>query len=159
MNSNNKAFNIVVRIFKYSTIFLIALKLMKIINWSWWWVLTPVWLAIIMVTVVLIVFISISRMFEIFYSSRRFSSAFFFLSHTHPCQLCPNEGLESRRCLTRHSRVQHPLRTFRSESVLRWTSLHGKSREEKVTGRERPEADIVARARGWSKSHGQKHAA
>lgn len=31
------------------TCIFIVLKLTNIINWSWWWVLSPIWLPIIMV--------------------------------------------------------------------------------------------------------------
>lgn len=29
------------------TIVFIALKLMKVIAWSWWWVLSPIWIGIL----------------------------------------------------------------------------------------------------------------
>lgn len=36
----------------------IALKLLGKINWSWWWVLSPIWLVgLIIVVIVVIVFI------------------------------------------------------------------------------------------------------
>ena len=30
------------------TIVFIALKLLKVINWSWWWVLSPLWILAIL---------------------------------------------------------------------------------------------------------------
>lgn len=33
------------------TIIFIVLKLLGIINWSWWWVLSPIWIYIIIVLV------------------------------------------------------------------------------------------------------------
>lgn len=33
------------------TIVFIVLKLLGIINWSWWWVLSPIWISIIIVLV------------------------------------------------------------------------------------------------------------
>jgi hypothetical protein len=33
----------------------IVLKLTKVINWSWWWVVSPLWLPIALVLVILIV--------------------------------------------------------------------------------------------------------
>ena len=36
------------------TIVFIVLKLLHYINWSWWWVLSPIWIAIIFVVVVLL---------------------------------------------------------------------------------------------------------
>ena len=33
----------------------IVLKLCKVINWSWWWVLSPTWISIILVAVIWIV--------------------------------------------------------------------------------------------------------
>lgn len=37
------------------TIVLIVLKLTKVINWSWWWVLSPVWISLIIGVVIVIV--------------------------------------------------------------------------------------------------------
>ncbi len=36
----------------------IILKLTKVIDWSWWWVLSPIWLTLI-VTVLILVYIAI----------------------------------------------------------------------------------------------------
>jgi len=53
MHSNNKALNRAMRFFKIIILILITLKLMKVINWSWWWILAPLWLflAIIIVAI------------------------------------------------------------------------------------------------------------
>lgn len=32
----------------------IVLKLCKVINWSWWWVLSPLWIGIILATVLIV---------------------------------------------------------------------------------------------------------
>ena len=37
------------------TIVFIVLKLTGVINWSWWWVLSPVWIGVIIIAVVLAV--------------------------------------------------------------------------------------------------------
>lgn len=37
------------------TITFIVLKLMKIIDWSWWWVLSPLWISTLLVIVVIAV--------------------------------------------------------------------------------------------------------
>lgn len=37
------------------TIAFIVLKLTHFINWSWWWVLSPVWIAFILVFLVVVV--------------------------------------------------------------------------------------------------------
>lgn len=37
------------------TILFIALKLTNVIAWSWWWVLSPLWIPIIIVLVIAIV--------------------------------------------------------------------------------------------------------
>lgn len=34
----------------------VILKLCKVINWSWWWVLSPFWIPIILVVVLLIIY-------------------------------------------------------------------------------------------------------
>lgn len=41
----------------------ITLKLLKVINWSWWWVLAPIWIPIAIVVVCLII-IGIISYFE-----------------------------------------------------------------------------------------------
>ena len=42
------------------TILFIALKLCNVIDWSWWWVLSPIWISIgIVVLIILIVIISL----------------------------------------------------------------------------------------------------
>jgi len=43
------------------TILFIALKLLKIINWSWAWVLAPLWIPSIIVIIILIIMFIISR--------------------------------------------------------------------------------------------------
>lgn len=35
------------------TIVFITLKLTGVINWSWWWVLSPIWISIILVLLLL----------------------------------------------------------------------------------------------------------
>ena len=39
------------------TIVFIALKLMGVISWSWWWVLSPMWISAIIGIVILIVYV------------------------------------------------------------------------------------------------------
>ena len=33
----------------------IVLKLCKVINWSWWWVMAPTWISIIIATAVIVI--------------------------------------------------------------------------------------------------------
>lgn len=37
------------------TIVFIVLKLTKVINWSWWWVLSPMWISFIIGVVVVVI--------------------------------------------------------------------------------------------------------
>ena len=37
------------------TIMFIALKLLKIITWSWWWVLSPIWIPIILGIIIIFI--------------------------------------------------------------------------------------------------------
>ena len=37
------------------TIAFIVLKLCKVINWSWWWVLSPTWVCILLVIILYII--------------------------------------------------------------------------------------------------------
>lgn len=35
-------------------IILIVLKLCNVINWSWWWVLSPIWITLLLIVIVII---------------------------------------------------------------------------------------------------------
>ena len=37
------------------TLIFIVLKLVGVINWSWWWVLSPIWISLIFALVILII--------------------------------------------------------------------------------------------------------
>ena len=37
------------------TIVFIVLKLCNVINWSWWWVLSPIWISVSLIVVIFIV--------------------------------------------------------------------------------------------------------
>ena len=37
------------------TIAFIVLKLCKVINWSWWWVLSPIWIYVVIVIVIVLI--------------------------------------------------------------------------------------------------------
>lgn len=39
------------------TLVFITLKLCKVINWSWWWVLSPVWITAILVVIIFVIFL------------------------------------------------------------------------------------------------------
>ena len=41
----------------------IVLKLTKVISWSWWWVLSPIWIPTALVVVLLLVWV-IANMFD-----------------------------------------------------------------------------------------------
>lgn len=43
------------------TLIFITLKLLKVINWSWWWVLCPVWIGILFWVIVVIIIIMSQR--------------------------------------------------------------------------------------------------
>lgn len=45
------------------TIVFIVLKLCKIINWSWWWVLAPLWIQTAIALIVLLVLFIIIKVF------------------------------------------------------------------------------------------------
>lgn len=36
------------------TIVFVVLKLTKVIDWSWWWVLSPIWVTIILIVVIVL---------------------------------------------------------------------------------------------------------
>ena len=37
------------------TILFIALKLCHVINWSWWWVLSPIWISVLFALAILLI--------------------------------------------------------------------------------------------------------
>lgn len=37
------------------TIVFVVLKLLNVISWSWWWVLSPIWIPVVLILVILIV--------------------------------------------------------------------------------------------------------
>lgn len=43
------------------TIVFIVLKLLKVINWSWLWVLAPIWIPIIIIIMIVIITIIIAK--------------------------------------------------------------------------------------------------
>ncbi len=43
------------------TIAFIVLKLLKVINWSWVWVLSPLWLLLVLTIVLIIIYIIANR--------------------------------------------------------------------------------------------------
>ena len=44
------------------TIAFVVLKLMKIIDWSWWWVLSPLWIStLVAIAVIAVVFLVVWR--------------------------------------------------------------------------------------------------
>lgn len=43
------------------TITFIVLKLCNVINWSWWWVLSPLWISLILSIIILIIIYLIWR--------------------------------------------------------------------------------------------------
>ena len=45
------------------TILFIGLKLGGVINWSWWWVLSPMWLPLVVVLVLCAVYIGLDLIF------------------------------------------------------------------------------------------------
>lgn len=49
------------------TILFIALKLTHVIDWSWWWVLAPLWIGFAIVAVILIVgllFVGVAKVMD-----------------------------------------------------------------------------------------------
>lgn len=43
------------------TIVFIVLKLTKVINWSWWWVLSPIWIWIILFIILFIIILIMQK--------------------------------------------------------------------------------------------------
>ena len=52
---NNKNSNGGIGLVGLFTIVFTVLKLTRVITWSWWWVLSPMWISILLLIVVLII--------------------------------------------------------------------------------------------------------
>ena len=52
---NNKNSNGGIGLVGLLTIVFTVLKLARVITWSWWWVLSPMWISILLLIVVLII--------------------------------------------------------------------------------------------------------
>lgn len=39
----------------------VVLKLTKLVNWSWWWILSPLWLPFILVVIIAIIMIAVNN--------------------------------------------------------------------------------------------------
>ena len=46
------------------TVLFIGLKLTHVINWSWWWVLSPIWISALIVITFLIIFLLFAIIIE-----------------------------------------------------------------------------------------------
>ena len=58
VNNNSNGIGFVVAL----TIAFVVLKLMKIIDWSWWWVLSPLWIStLVAIAVIAVVFLVVWR--------------------------------------------------------------------------------------------------
>ena len=53
MSNNNKSSGSGIGATSALTMIFIVLKLVGVINWSWWWVLSPLWIGIILAVVII----------------------------------------------------------------------------------------------------------
>jgi hypothetical protein len=59
MRSNNHSSSGGIGFCGLLTIVFIVLKICEVIDWSWWWVLSPIWISAILVVAILAVWIAI----------------------------------------------------------------------------------------------------
>lgn len=43
------------------TVVFIVLKLCKVITWSWWWVLSPLWIGMILTVILILIVVFLSK--------------------------------------------------------------------------------------------------
>lgn len=55
MSTNNNSSNNGIGFFGLLTVVFITLKLTHFIDWSWWWVLSPLWMPIALVAIVALI--------------------------------------------------------------------------------------------------------
>jgi hypothetical protein len=53
--------NLVDSAFISALVTFVTLKLTHLITWSWWWVLSPIWISMILVTILFIVVVVITK--------------------------------------------------------------------------------------------------
>ena len=56
-DSNSVSFSAGPGFFGFLTLLFVALKLLNQISWSWWWVLSPLWIPAVVSAVVLIIIV------------------------------------------------------------------------------------------------------
>lgn len=44
------------------TVLFVGLKLGGVINWSWWWVLSPIWISTLIVIIIILLVVLIARL-------------------------------------------------------------------------------------------------
>lgn len=59
MNNNNNSSSGGIGFAGLLTIVFIILKLCKVISWSWWWVLSPLWISMIISLIIIGIYIAI----------------------------------------------------------------------------------------------------
>ena len=59
----NDARDIGISFFELLTIVFVVLKLTNVINWSWWWVLSPIWIPISLAIIVFLLFLFVVYFF------------------------------------------------------------------------------------------------
>lgn len=55
MSSENKNYSSGIGISGLLTVAFVVLKLTKVITWSWWWVLSPIWIQLAIVALILMI--------------------------------------------------------------------------------------------------------
>lgn len=58
----DKTVNLSFDFFGILTLIFITLKLCKVINWSWWWVLAPTWIPCSIIALVVVIIIIAKRL-------------------------------------------------------------------------------------------------
>ena len=53
-NNNSNSSGATIGFTSLLTLLFIGLKLVKIINWSWWWVLSPIWISLCIAIIVIV---------------------------------------------------------------------------------------------------------
>ena len=57
MKEKNVTYGVGVNFFELLAIVFIALKLTHVINWSWWWVLSPLWVPALIAFAIVMIYI------------------------------------------------------------------------------------------------------
>jgi Flp pilus assembly protein TadB len=69
-NQSNRTIGIDVKFGGLLTVIFVALKLFGVIDWSWWWVLAPLWISVAVLVVLILLVLAVIWIIAVFHHLR-----------------------------------------------------------------------------------------